>query len=280
MRGWWLLGALALVPACSDDNTGPGDGPPDVPATLASTSLDGAIALFWSDNSFVSDPDIFAAYHVYSTPYDLDTQECDDSWRLEGTTVAPEFIVGALTNGVPRCYEVTAVAVDGAESDPSPFVFDTPRPDARNVVLFARQASDAESGFRFWQDLNGDGLADDNELGLVRSGSASDIDFAVDRELDGSFTLTLVRQGTGAEFYADIPVEDLTSIDFAEDRSYASTPIEAAVGFGYVFEMVAEADDFARYGAIRVTHVGQEFLILDWAFQTDPGNPELIVAGR
>jgi hypothetical protein len=26
-----------------------------------------------------------------------------------------------------------------------------------------------------------------------------------------------------------------------------------------------------------VSHVGQDFLILDWAYQTDPGNPELIV---
>jgi hypothetical protein len=37
-------------------------------------------------------------------------------------------------------------------------------------------------------------------------------------------------------------------------------------------------DGFARYGALRVTHVGANFLILDWAFQTDPGDPELIVA--
>ena len=28
---------------------------------------------------------------------------------------------------------------------------------------------------------------------------------------------------------------------------------------------------------MRVTHVGQTFLILDWAFQTDPGNPQLLV---
>ena len=39
-------------------------------------------------------------------------------------------------------------------------------------------------------------------------------------------------------------------------------------------------DGFKRYGAVRVTHVGQDFLILDWAFQTDPGNPELIVKKR
>ena len=31
---------------------------------------------------------------------------------------------------------------------------------------------------------------------------------------------------------------------------------------------------------VRVSHVGQDFLILDWAYQTDPGNPELIVRKR
>jgi hypothetical protein len=43
-----------------------------------------------------------------------------------------------------------------------------------------------------------------------------------------------------------------------------------------VFEMDG-GDGFLRYGAVRVTHVGQNFLILDWAFQTDRGNPELLV---
>jgi hypothetical protein len=30
---------------------------------------------------------------------------------------------------------------------------------------------------------------------------------------------------------------------------------------------------------VRVSHVGTTFLIMDWAFQTDPGNPELLVRG-
>ena len=75
------------------------------------------------------------------------------------------------------------------------------------------------------------------------------------------------------------PVEDLTSVDFAPDQTYQSTPIQAVPGFGYVFQMSA-ADGIPRYGALRVTHVGQTFLILDWAFQTDPGNPELMVSGK
>jgi len=280
MRGWWIPVVLAAAAACSsNDRIGPGI-PPDVPASLSSTTLDGAIALIWTDNSYTSDPANFQNYRIYSTTYNLDQDQCGTSWQLEGTTVAPEFVVGALTNGIPRCFTVTALSVDGFESDRSPLRADTPRPDARNVLIYAFQSQSAGSGFRFWDDLNGDNRVQDAELGLVRSGAGTDIDFAVDRDISGDLFLTPVRTGTGVEYYdANNPVEDLTSIDFAADRTYRTSGILAIPGYGYVFEMDG-GDGFKRYGAVRVTHVGQTFLILDWAYQTDPGNPELIVTRK
>lgn len=279
MRGWWLP-ALVMLAACSDSRTGPGEAP-DAPATLGSTTLDGAIALVWSDNAYQSDPSNFQNYRIYSTLYDLDEDRCDSDWTLEGTTVAPEFLVGALTNGVPRCFEVSAVSIDGIEGGRSPIRTDTPRPDARNVVLFAFQSQVEGSGFRFWDDLDNDGRVQTTELGLVRDGTSAAIDFVVERDGAGDFFLTPVRSGTGVEYYDENnPVEDLTGIDFAEDRTYRTSGILAIPGYGYVFETDG-GDGFARYGAIRVTHVGQSFLIMDWAFQTDPGNPELVVtSGR
>jgi hypothetical protein len=277
MRGWWIP-ALVLLAACSDDDpgTGPGD-PPDTPASLSSTSLDAAVALVWSDNSFTSNPTNFQNYRVYSTLYDLDDDLCDANWALEGTTVAPEFLVGSLANGVPRCFHVTAVSIDGFESGRSPIVNDTPRPDSRNVAVFAVQSDIDHSGFRFWDDANGDRVAQGEELGIVDAGTSDDVDFFVDRDLSGDLFLSPLRAGTGVEYYDETnPVEDLTSIDFAEDRDYRTSGILAIPGYGYVFEMDG-GDGFLRYGAVRVTHVGQTFLIMDWAFQTDPGNPELIV---
>ncbi len=277
MRAWWIPVALMLAAACSsDDRTGPGV-PPDDPADLSSVTLDGAVALDWSDNAYTADPGNFQNYRVYSTTYNLDLDECGTSWQLEGTTVAPEFVVGALANGVSRCFSVTAVSVDGFESGRSPRRADTPRPDTRNVLVYAFQFQSVGSGFRFWDDLNGDGASQGTELGLVRSGGASDIDFAVDRDGAGDLFLTPIRLGTGVEYYDEAdPTEDLASIDFAADRAYRDTGILALPGYGYVFETDG-GDGFKRYGAIRVSHVGQNFLILDWAFQTDPGNPELIV---
>jgi hypothetical protein len=278
MRGW-LIPVVMLAAACSsNDRSGPGT-PVDSPTSLSSTTLDGAIALTWSDNPFASDPDNFQNYRVYSTSFDFDNNACG-TWRLEGTTVSPEFVVGALANGVPECFSVTAESVDGFESARSPTRTDTPRPDARNVVLYAFQSKPDQSGFRFWDDLNGDGLAQGSEIGLVGSGASSTIDFVVDRDGSGDLFLTPVRNGTGVEYYdANAPVEDLTSIDFAADRSYSPAGILAIPGYGYVFEM-SGGDGFKRYGAVRVTHVGQNFLILDWAFQPDHGNPELVVTRR
>lgn len=280
MRTLWMAALLAAGVACHSDPVGNGR-TVDPPGTLTSTTLDGAVALTWLDNSFLNDPDIFDRYQVYSTSYDLDNQACGSSLRLEGTTVAPEFVVGALRNGEPVCLGVSAVSIDGIESAVSPLRADTPRPDARNIVLNARQSRDEGSAFRFWQDLNGDGQVQaSTELGRVKAGSALDADFSVERDGTGALFLVPVRSATRLAPYSDQPIEDLTSIDVAPpSTSFTRDGLPASPGFGYVFEM-AEADGFPRYGAVRLTHVGREFLILDWSFQTDPGNPELRIGVR
>jgi hypothetical protein len=282
MRDWRIPVFLLLAAACSSDPSSPGNSP-DVPTNLSSTTLNRAVALTWDDNAYTADPGNFRNYVIYSTSYDIGTDQCGTSWQVEGTTVAPEFLVGALTNGVSHCFAVSSVSVDGAESNRSLARADTPRPDTRNQVLYAVQVKADSSGFRFWQD-DGDRIVQTGELGRTLSSSA-DIDFFVDRDANGLMFLTPVRPGAGVEFYAAGPIADLTSIDLApclpgatptECGPYATSPIEASPGFGYVFEMDG-GDGLHRFAALRVTHVGQTFLIFDWAFQTDPGNPELLV---
>lgn len=248
------------------------------PAGLTPVSLDGAVALYWPDNAYVDEPDAFRNYRVYSASYDLDANLCGATWRLEGTTVAPEFRAGALANGVPRCFAVSAVSIEGFESLWSPIRHDTPRPDGRNVLVSARQVDATTAGFRFWRDANNDGVAQRAELGQVGSGAAADIDFSVERDGNGVLRLTPVRANVVARTWANAPVGDLTEIDYAPVGGYARTPLEARPGWGYVWQMPAGA--LARFGAVRVTHVGRDFLILDWSFQVDAGNPELVVAGE
>lgn len=248
------------------------------PAALGSTSLDGAIALAWTDNAHDAAPARFAAYRIYSSAYDLDNDLCSPDWFLEGTTVAPEFIAGALPNGQPRCFAVSAESIEGWESLWSPIRADTPRPDARNVLIYASQFNLSQSGFRFWKDMNGNGTVQANELGLIGSGSAPDADFVVERDGLGGIRFRPVRSGTGVEAYGSGPVADLTDIDWAPNQLYSPAPIGALLGWGYVFEMDG-GDGFARYGAVRVSYMGQDYVILDWSYQTDPGNPELVRGG-
>jgi len=244
--------------------------------SLTSTSLDGAIALTWSDNPFEADPAGFRNYRVYSTAYDLDADECADAWSLEGTTVAPEFIAGVLPNGVPRCFGVSAATVEGFESLWSPIVDDTPRPESRNVAIQASQVNAASSGFRFWRDVNSDNVVQRSELGLVVAGNATEADFSIERDALNAMYLTPQRAEASVATYGGGPVADLSAIDRAPVSGYSRVPVELQPGYGYVAQISGAADGFARFGAVRVTHVGRDFIILDWSYQPDPGNPELI----
>ena len=247
------------------------------PATLSSISVNGAIYLYWSDNAATSEPQGFRNYRVYSAAWDIDANRCLEPWRLEGSTVAPEFQVGALINGTPLCFAVSAISVEGFESLWSPTRGDTPRDDARNVMVTTRQSADATAGFRFWRDQNADGKVQVAELGQVLAGSSPQADFSVERDPSGKIFLTPQRNGTTLALYGSGPIGALTDIDVAPLTGFSRTAREALVGWGYVFEMDG-GDLFSRFGGLRVSHVGQNVVIFDWSFQRDPGNPELIPA--
>ena len=248
------------------------------PSSLTSISLDRAIHLSWSDNAFLAAPARFSEYRVYSATYDLDANLCDVDWVLEGTTVAPEFLAAAMANGSPRCFGISAVSREGYESLWSPLRQDTPRPDGRNVLLYAGAEDPAHSGFRFWADGNADGQAQASELGLVVAGGPQ-ADFSVYRDpVDSSLWFRPEFAGVGLRLYANAPVGDLTEIDYAPAGGYARDLLEAVPTYGYVFAITENGA--IRYGAVRATHVGRDYLILDWSYQTDPGNPELLLRGN
>jgi hypothetical protein len=249
------------------------------PRTLGSITLNGAIHLMWDDMPYESNTARFHWYRVYSSSLDIDHVPplCGTTWTLEGTTISSEFLATNLTNGVPRCFGVSAESQEGYESLWSPLRGDTPRPDARNVLMFPVGIDATKAGFRFFLDANGDGKIGPLELGIVADGSRSDIDFQV--YVDGSNRVWLkpVRTGTKIALYGNAPIDDLTEIDVAPGASaFATTAIEAVAGWGYVFQMTA-GDAYARFGGLRIEHASKDYVIFDWSYQTDPGNPELVV---
>lgn len=270
-----LLAAGVLgAAACQNTTGGTSLAPLDAPASISSISLNSAVFLDWADNPFQNDPNRFAVYRVYSASYNLDTGVCGSDWAVEGTTVAHEFLAAQLVNGVPRCYATSAISVEGLESAWSPLWQDTPRPDARNIVLYALQTDADSSGFRFWSDANSDGIGQASELGLIQNGTRTDIDFVLRRNAaDSTLWIVPVFSGTSVQQYGSGPVADLTSIDFAPAAGYSGDSLLARPGFGYVFEMIDGS--VLNYGALRMTHVGRQYVIFDWSVQTDPGNAEL-----
>ncbi|MBI4500104.1 MAG: hypothetical protein HY700_02985 [Gemmatimonadetes bacterium] len=252
------------------------------PATLTSISLNGAVHLAWADNAFTTRPSGFRWYRVYSTSYSLDQNLCGTSWSIEGTTVSSEFLATNMSNGVPRCFAVSAESQEGFESLWSPLRADTPRPDARNILMYPFSVDPTRAGFRFWQDANGDGKVGPLELGIVADGNRTDIDFRIEVDASNRVWLKPVRTTptpTRVAQYGNAPISDLTSIDVAPaDNAFSTTAIEAVAGWGYVFKM-SGGDQYARFGGLRIGHASKDYVIFDWSYQTDPGNPELRVGG-
>ena len=237
------------------------------PAQIVSISLDRAVQLSWPTNARDAVPSLFGHYRVYSTPYDLDKDLCDDAnWVLEGSTVSEDFLATGLPNGAPRCFTVSAISTDGHESIWTRPRSDTPRYDARNIVVYARESSLSRSGFRFFD-------ATSVAFGSVVPGDRSDIDFRVERRGDGSLWFNPIRAGVRIALYGNTTVDDLTSVDLAPVSGYSASSIEALPGFAYVFETLQ--GDGLHYGAVRVSHVSKDYVILDWSYQSDRGNPEL-----
>jgi hypothetical protein len=174
------------------------------------------------------------------------------------------------------------VSVGLAESARSTPHNDTPRPDVRNIVLYATGVQASQSGFRFWKDANGDGQIQDNELGLIVPGAGPDADVSVElTSVPDSLLLAPRRAGVLLAIYNNFaPVADLTSIDLAPSPTtpgplgYSTVPADLIPNVGYVFQVPGPAGS-VLYGAMRPTHVGRQFIIFGWSLQTDPENPEL-----
>ncbi len=239
------------------------------PQGLGSISLDRAVQLYWSSNAVSASSTTFDHYLVYSTPYDASRGVCTASWVLEGSTVADGFLSGNLTNGVSRCYVVSAVTHDGHESQWSEARLDTPRPDGRNVVVYSRAARPDSAALLFYDEVA-------KVPGRVGSAQRADADVTIERHADGSLWFAPARTAVTMALYSTTPVASLTSIDRAPSSGFAAVSIEATPGYAYVFRL--QKADGVHYAAARVAYVTPNYVVLDWSYQPSVGNVELSIA--
>lgn len=234
------------------------------PQGITSISLNGAVQLKWSRSA--ANTSTFDHYRVYSTAYDGTRGVCTADWVMEGSTVSDGFLAGNLTNGISRCFAVSAITHDGHESVWSDARLDTPRWDARNFLVYAKSVKSDSGAFLFIDEVS-------KKLGVVTTATRADVDLAVEKHADGSLWFTPGRTGVTLMQYGSSPVTDLTSVDRAPSTGFASAALQATPGFAYVFRV--QKSDGVHFAAARVAFVAADYVVFDWSYQGAPGNAEL-----
>lgn len=225
------------------------DMPPSVPRGLHSITGDEEVMLVWYENT---EPDL-AGYRIYSS------YEPQGPYFLIGETNLDHFLDIGITNGVTYFYAVTAYDVRGNESDLSyEVVYDTPRPEGFQEKIFDLHEYPDYSGWDF-------------SAYTVVAYDAPTCDFAFGYDdINASFYIYVMRSGGLIQDFGY--TESLDDITYAPDDGWSpSGMVEAIVGHTYVFW--TWDNHFAK---LRLTAIGEDYVVFDWAYQIDPGNPELV----
>ncbi len=237
---------------------------PPAPRHVEAVALDGAVYVQW-DNAPASEED-FSLYAVY-----LD--EADGSVLL-GETDSPAFLDLLAENGKTYAYFVTSIDEHGHESRGSPAAEATPRPDYAGEVLFAMGDSAAASGFRFEASDTVQAVIDgaDPSRHFRLEARAGELWIEPAQGVGVHSTVratTALKCGPGSD-------GDCVSWEEAPAAGYANDPVRVAEGYTLMFR-VSGRERSAWFGAVRVERVGEDrrgrqFMIFDWAYQTQAHN--------
>ena len=247
------MSAVATLSGC-DESTAPRDvHPPAAPRGLRSVTGDGEARLSWLENT---ESDV-AGYRVYMSPC-ASGPNCP--YDRVGATTGTVFVV-PLANGQTRFFAVSAYDRAGNESELSrEDVFDTPRPAGFGLALSDYTASPATSGY----DFSAYSVASWNSPNV-------DIYFGYDGAIHRMFAA-----------YTDTDLQDagytssLDDVDFAPLSGWSPNGIVQLIeGHSYVVQITSSIE--THYAKFRVVALGASpgRVILDWAYQADPGNREL-----
>lgn len=256
-----VLVGLALA-GCDDDVVYVEDGPPAVPTGVTTVTGDGWVEILWYP---VREDDV-VGYGVYRSR--TLTGAYDRIATVHGVENT-SYVDSDVTNGSTYYYAVDAFDRRGHESELSyEDAFDTPRPAGAGITLWAYQEDPARSGLD-WSDWN--------RPQFVGWWSAADTDLFIQR-LDG----VLYAKGTLIGGYWN-DLQDLGWTASMDDVSWAPADgwsvspngVELIRGHTYV---VWTHDSF--YAKFRVVDVVSSSgipvaVVVDWAYQIDPDNPEL-----
>ena len=239
---------------------------PPIPDGPRVVGLDNANYLTWGIASQV--PDEFSHYRVY-----LDD---GSSSFLLGETDSEGFLDLLAANGRTYTYFVSAVDLNGHESDGSPLASGTPRPDFTGEWLYDFADVPASSGFRFSEDENVPPIVDG--LDPLRH-------FRLESDVNGWWLVT----GPKAAVYPTGFATSALKCGVAADAGCVDLQVAPADGYAQAANLITQksyvlrvigSDGQTHYGVIRLDLLGFDqnndaLMIFDWAYQLQANNPEL-----
>ena len=264
--------SLMVLQGCSiESDTGDiivvDDMPPAEPRGVYSITGDGEVVVGWYPNQ-ETDLD---GYVIYSS---LEEFGKYTEIATVGRKVA-SYIDSDVDNGVTYYYAVSAFDIDGNESDLSPVIEDTPRPEGRNVTLEDQILRPERSGFDFSNPRKG-----------AQSFRAPGVDiyFTVDEFTvgDGTQQLTVpyIYSANDDIWFQDLGYTDsMDDVDVSPTQGFTFAPVEAIIGHTYSFQTPE-----GNYAKLRITdlqidwvndEIQRAWVTFDWAYQLQQGNPDL-----
>ncbi len=244
-----VLAAVALTGCEPETIVFVSDGPPSRPSGIRSITADEAVYLYWDPNGETN----ITHYRVYrgfsATGY----------FDFIGETRDEAFVDYAVINGETYYYAVSAVNAGGWESTLSiENVHDTPRPEGYDVTLYDLAVHSEVSGF----DLDG-------QRRVAFDDPTADV--FIDRD-----TALGVLYINAANLNTDL--QDMGYTDTFDDITWSPQDGWSPVGWaqvieGHTYVVWTDQDHYAKLRAVAVASTWARF---DWAFQVDPGNPELV----
>jgi len=228
---------------CPEDRT-----PPATPRGVTSITGDEYVEILW----FESDEPDLAGYRVYWS------SSLNGTYKYMATVKEGYYLDHEVENGVTYYYAVSSFDYSGNESDLSPEdVHDTPRPAGFDLTLYDPEYRRDLAGFDF------------SAKRRVRYDSpAADIIADYDPDL-GVFFIDVGNIDIDIQDFGY--TESLDDLDWAPSNGWSEIGwVEAVQGHSY---FIWTADN--HYAKFRITDIGTNSILIDWAYQEVRGNPEL-----
>jgi len=223
--------------------------PPKPPQGIRTVTRDNAVEIYWLP---CQDDDV-KGYNVWvSDAY-------NGRYQLIGSTSETNFVDYDAVNGYTYYYAVSSFDFHGNESELSKdVVYDTPRPEGYNVVIFDYVLVPNSSGYNF---------------GLYSVVNYADADFFFSVDEYGKRCLLVWDDTDIQDMGYTRTLFDITSAP--EDGWSPSGSAEVILGHTYV---IWTFDN--HYAKVRIKEIGSNYIKFDWAYQIAEGNPELRVSRK